>query len=274
MNIHILIFIAALPVILMCIYVYKKDYDKEPPSILRKLFICGILSIVPIIMLELLCDKITILDKRNFLSLFINVFVGISLIEEGTKWVIVNKAVYNDIEFNHAYDAIVYSVFASLGFALVENIIYVLNDGILIGLLRAITTIPLHTFNGVLMGYFIGLSKSDDIGKDVVSSKQNMFFSLLLPVLTHTIYDYLIFLEDIRAVILYVVFVVGMYIISFKIIKNISLIKKNFDGSKYNSKKRVKYVGNTALFSYALGKMFVITLSLIAVSGLSLLIGL
>ena len=272
MGLYLLLFIASLPIILMCMYIYKKDYDKEPSYLLKKLFIYGALSIVPIIILELLTSKISVLDTKNFLSLFINVFICVGLIEEGAKWVIVNKSVYNDIEFNHAYDAIVYCVFASLGFALIENILYVYQEGITIGLLRAITTIPAHTFNGVLMGYFLGLSKSDDINKKYNDSKHNMFLSLFIPVLTHTIYDYLIFLEDLRAVILFFIFVIIMYIIIFKIVKNISLIKNNFDGSSVESKDKVFYEHNSKLFTYALSSMFIVAMCLIELSGLSLVI--
>ncbi len=266
MTVELILLIASLPIILMCAYVYNKDADKEPVSILKKLFLYGVISIVPIVLLELLTDNIAILDKSNSVSLFINTFVTIGFIEEGAKWIIVNKAAYNDIEFNHAYDAIIYCVFASLGFALIENILYVFKQGLVIGIFRAVTTIPAHTFNGVLMGYFMGLAKNEDVNNKGKNSKKYMFLSLLIPIVAHTIYDYLIFLENDIATTLFIVFVVAMYIISFRIIKSISDIRRNFDGSSYDSTFRVKTERNEDLFKTTLINVFIVTLGLIAVS--------
>ena len=272
MNIYLLIFIACIPIILMCTYIYKKDKDKEPTKTLRKIFIYGVISIVPIVVLEILANKI-IIDKNSIVSLFINIFVTIGLIEEGIKWTIVNKSVYDDIEFNHAYDAIIYSVFVSLGFALVENFIYVISNGVSIGILRALTTIPAHTFTAVIMGYFLGKAKQEDINKNEVLAKKYMFLSLIGPILCHTVYDFLIFRETSIATILFIIMVVVIYIISIKIISKISSIDNNFDGSKYDSKERVKYESNSILFIDSLMKVLIITLVLIAIYALIILAG-
>lgn len=265
MNLEILLFVACLPIIVMCTYIYKKDNDKEPSKILRKLFIFGSISIVPIIFLEYTISKIVILDRVNYISLFINIFITISLIEEGVKWVTVNKSVFNDIEFNHAYDAIIYSVFVSLGFALIENINYVLRSGVVVGLLRAVTTIPAHTFTGIIMGYFLGKSKQEDINKNEKNAKKYMFLSLFIPILCHTLYDYFTFIESNTASILFLIMVIVMYIISVIIVHKISILNKNFDGTKYDSKERNLVISDSSLFLDTLIKVLVITLILIVI---------
>ena len=270
MNIYFLIFIACIPIILMCTYIYKKDNDKEPAKTLRKIFIYGIISIIPIVILELLASKV-IIDKRNIASLFINVFVTVGLIEEGIKWGIVNKSIYNDEEFNHPYDAIIYSVFVSLGFALVENFIYVIGEGFRVGVLRAITTIPAHTFTAIIMGYFLGKSKQEDVNKNDQSAKKYMFLSLIIPILCHTLYDFFVFRETGMATILFLLMVVAIYIIIIKIVGKVSKIPNNFDGSKYDSKERIKYESNSSLFTDSLVKVLVITLVLIAIYALLVL---
>lgn len=272
MNIDVLLLIACIPIILMCAYIYNEDKDKEPFKILRKLFLYGILSIIPIVILELLTARIAVYDSRNIISLFINTFVTVGIIEEGTKWVVVNKASYNDIEFNHAYDAIIYCVFVSLGFALVENIFYLIDEDITVGVLRGITTIPAHTFNAIVMGYFLGKSKQEDFNRNEDSAKKYMFLSLLAPIICHTIYDFLIFRQTTSASILFIVFVVIMYVMSIMLVRKVSIIKKNFDGSKYDSKEKREFNSDSDLFIDALIKVLIVTLVLIAISAIIIFI--
>ena len=54
---NILILIAALPVVLICMYVYKKDVEKEPKSLLGKLMLWGVFSIIPVVIVELILDN-------------------------------------------------------------------------------------------------------------------------------------------------------------------------------------------------------------------------
>ena len=190
---EMLAIIAILPIIILCIYIYRKDKDKEPAALLRKVFIFGILSVIPIMIIELfVSETISVSDNYNLISLFIAVLVGVALIEELFKWLVVYLKVYNHKEFNHAYDAVVYCVFSSLGFALVENLLFVFQNGFAVGLLRAFLTVPSHTCNGVILGYFMGKAKQEEYKGNQKLSNRYMFYSLLTPILTHAIYDYLI----------------------------------------------------------------------------------
>ncbi len=85
--------------------------------------------------------------------------VMIGLIEEGLKFVAVFYGVYRHAEFNEVLDGIVYAVAASLGFATVENIGYVLGGGVGVGIVRAILSVPGHAFFGALMGFYLGVAK-------------------------------------------------------------------------------------------------------------------
>ncbi|MGQ9701154.1 MAG: PrsW family glutamic-type intramembrane protease [bacterium] len=58
----------------------------------------------------------------------------------GQKWI------YNQIEFDEVMDGIVYCVASSLGFATVENIIYVLDRGAGTGILRAFLSVSGYAF--------------------------------------------------------------------------------------------------------------------------------
>jgi len=53
----------------------------------------------------------------------------------------------------------VYAVYDSLGFAAAENLLDVYDNGIAVGLLRAVTAVPAHALFGVIMGYYLSLAK-------------------------------------------------------------------------------------------------------------------
>jgi RsiW-degrading membrane proteinase PrsW (M82 family) len=66
---------------------------------------------------------------------------------------------YNNKNFNEPFDGIVYAVIVSMGFATIENIIYVFQYGFATGILRLFTAVPAHAAFGILMGYFLGKAK-------------------------------------------------------------------------------------------------------------------
>ena len=227
-----LVLIAALPVVLICLYVYKKDIEKEPKTLLRKLMLWGVFSIIPIVIVEVILDLFFgITGEESFTTIFIYCFIGVGLIEELGKWIISCEVVYRDKEFNESYDAIVYSVFVSLGFALIENLLYVLSNGVGIGLLRAFTSVPAHTCTGVLMGYYLGKTKVEEVNNNISKSKRNMFYSILIPALLHTMYDSLVFTKNFN-IILFLGFTALLYIISIILIKKVSKNNVKFENSE------------------------------------------
>ena len=72
-KIQVILFISIMPIILMGMYINDKDLDKEPRKLIARIFIYGILSIVPILVLETLANKYVSTDNfTNYVSLFIN----------------------------------------------------------------------------------------------------------------------------------------------------------------------------------------------------------
>lgn len=203
---NILMIIAILPVLLLLYYVYKKDPHKETFGNLIKIFVFGFVSTIPIGLLEIIFELIIHLDKKNYITLFIYVFMGIALIEEFAKWIIIKLSVYNTFRFDEYYDSIVYCTFVSLGFACLENISYVISNGIGTGILRAVTSVPGHTCFGIIMGYYLCYTKFHEIRNNKSYKKYN-YLSLLLPVLSHTLYDYFLFTG-----------LIGIWIISYIIL--------------------------------------------------------
>ena len=93
-----LLFIAILPVILLLIYIYKKDPHKEPFSNLIKIFIFGIFSTIPAVIGELIAAFFLEQESSDYLMLFIYIFIGVALIEEFVKWKIKKGNLFTDIK--------------------------------------------------------------------------------------------------------------------------------------------------------------------------------
>lgn len=213
-----LIYIAVLPVVLLLAYIYYKDSHKEPIGILAKTFFFGVLIVIPAIIIELVLSKPFPTESyKSLYILFINVFVGIALIEESLKWLIIKLSIYRNDNFDETFDGIVYAVFASLGFACIENILYVFTSGLGVGILRAVTAVPLHACTGVMMGYYIGKAKLYKQSNND-RKKTNIFLSLLIPTTFHTLYDCLLITQKELLIVVWVLFTITFYIVCIVIV--------------------------------------------------------
>ena len=229
---NLLLLIAILPVILLCYYIYKKDVDKEPKNLLRRVFIFGMISVIPIVLLELISKEfLNTEDTSDLIKLFAATFMGVAFIEETAKWAVIHIGVYNNKEFNHPYDAIVYAVYSSLGFAVVENIMYVVTTNIKVGLSRGLITVPSHACDAIIMGYFLSQAKQEEYKGNLSASKRYMTLSLLMPITVHALYDFLLFTGRNAFIYAFILYVPVVYIICFLLVKKVSAHNKNFDGT-------------------------------------------
>ena len=251
--INILLILAVLPSLFLGYYVYKNDkIEKEPTKLLIKLFLGGVLSAgLTIIISEVIVVLLPFLsDNANFglVGLFFYSLIFVGLIEEGCKYLITIRITWNNKEFKHIYDAIVYCVFVSLGFATIENILYVLQNGIGVAILRAVLSVPGHAFFGIAMGIRYGLCKQASLLNDKKGENKNKVLALLVPFLLHGFFDYCLFSQEVVLVLIYLIFIIFLYINSYKNIKAVSNVRNNF---LTNEKKDVycyicgrKYIGD------------------------------
>ena len=217
-----------LPVIIIGLYMYKKDNQKEPILLLLKLFIGGIGSCFLVIIISKILGLIlpifsASISELNGFDLIIHVFICVALVEEFSKWLIAYKISYNDYNFDEFFDMIIYCVYVALGFAFFENLFYVYSYGITTGIVRALLAVPGHACDGMLMGYYLGLAKINKVNNRNNQSNKYLFLSILIPTITHGIYDYLLSLNGIIPIIIFIVFIIIMYIY---VIKNINKISK------------------------------------------------
>ena len=191
-----LLVIAIAPAAALFLFFYLRDkYRREPIGILLVTFALGAASLVPAAMTSLSLQRLTgwRSSTPSLLQAFFGAMVIVGLVEEGAKFVVVRFYAYHRPEFDEPYDGIMYSVMAALGFATLENIIYIFSNGAGTGVMRALLAMPSHAFDGVLMGYFLGEAKfarNDRVGNWLSA------LGFGLAVLAHGLYDFIVFTLD------------------------------------------------------------------------------
>ncbi len=192
MNVVLALTLAIIPAILIVIYFYRKDKAKpEPKGLIIRIFLLGLFSTLPALILEIAISEFRgILKPHHVLYPVFTAFVVAALVEESIKLFIVRRVAFRKKCFDEIMDGIVYAVVAGMGFACLENILYVLGRGLTVAVLRAFTSIPLHAAVSVMMGYYIGLAKfSENKGE----RRRLILKGFLLAVFFHGIYDLCIF---------------------------------------------------------------------------------
>lgn len=213
--------VATVPGILILFFVYFKDpVEKEPLKLLLSLFALGCVSTVPAIILELIGSTV-LFDggsPTTLLGIILDNFIVVALVEELCKFIFLRLKTWKSPEFNYLFDGIVYAVFVSLGFAVLENIFYVFEFGIETGIARAFTSLPGHTVFAVFMGFFYAHAKLEQIKGNNAGVKQNLALAVVVPTLAHGAYDFLATLESDVAFLLFLVLITVMFITGLRLI--------------------------------------------------------
>ena len=165
MGTIIILLIALLPIAILVFYIYHKDKKSpEPTRQLVKAFFYGILSVPLSFCMSIPLGLIGIYpaDATSILESVSTAFFGAAIPEEIAKfimlWLLLRKTPY----FDEKVDGIVYAVCVSLGFAALENIMYIFSNEeayLSVGIARAIFAVPGHFCFGILMGYYYSQAK-------------------------------------------------------------------------------------------------------------------
>ena len=117
--------LAVLPGLLLVGFVYHLDrLDKEPKPLFVRLFILGMVITIPCAIIEVFAQSFVYnFVYSHFWQLIIENFLAIALVEEGCKYLIL-KTTWKNKAFDYKFDAVVYAVCVSMGFAVLENILY------------------------------------------------------------------------------------------------------------------------------------------------------
>ncbi len=239
MKLNLLI-ISIAPILAFLMWIYFKDkYEKEPIKFLAKLFFIGFLISIPAIAIEDLLLKVDINNK--YLNLFYVAFIVAASTEEILKYIVLIAYALKSKYYTEKLDGIVYSIFITLGFATVENIIYIFYENYLslleIGLSRAIISIPGHIMFAISMGYYLSIYKFDSINKN--EKKINLLKIILIPMILHGVFDFILMIKRTWATILFFIYFIYLWKISLdKLDIYTDYARKRFIRLRKNNKKR------------------------------------
>ncbi|MBR3017506.1 MAG: PrsW family intramembrane metalloprotease [Clostridia bacterium] len=221
----VLIAAAVIPAVALMIYVYKADkLEKEPTALLWRLILQGIISTALAVFTERLGAQVLsgFLRPTSLLYQIIFYFLIVGLSEEGFKYLLLKRRTWDSPFFNCRFDGVVYAVFVSMGFALWENIDYVVMYGLQAAFIRALTAVPGHACFGVFMGAWYGLAKSHDRHGHVKYCKVCRNLAVICPVLLHGLYDLIATLDDSRLSAVFIGFIVVMFLAAYWTVKKLS----------------------------------------------------
>ena len=178
-----------LPPLALIFYIWSLDrIEKEPPTLVIKTMLFGAGSAILAVALETAGEVILeYIGTDGILDLILYYFIVVAVSEEFSKRLGMKLAVWNNPNFNFRFDAVIYSVASALGFAALENVLYMASYGTQIALSRLI---PVHSICGVFMGYYLGIAKTAELDGDNRSRSIYMKLSLIVPVLIHGFYDF------------------------------------------------------------------------------------
>ena len=206
-----LLFVLAIaPSVFLLWHFYHADkYKHESKRLLGGTFLLGAVSVIPAYFIETVFTQPS--PDSGFLAIFAYFVLCIGLVEELMKFLSVRIYAYRSEEFDEPMDGIVFGVAAALGFATVENILYVLSTGIWTAVLRAVLSVPAHAFYGAILGFYLGEAKSR--GRPLLALKGLVFAALL-----HGLFDTLSTVTPVPLITL-VSLPALVWILYFKVVK-------------------------------------------------------
>jgi RsiW-degrading membrane proteinase PrsW (M82 family) len=221
-----LLFISLAPIFIIAFYIYSRDiYEKEPLSYLLKALSIGAIIVLPVVFIEKQlsapADKLEGISNAAWIA-----FIVAGLTEEGMKYLAFLLFFWKSSNFNERFDGIVYAVYISLGFAGIENILYVFSGGYSVGIVRALTAVPAHALFGVVMGYYFGLAKFHQKFRGVY-----LMLAFFLPFVFHGLYDFLLMANSPFFLSIFIPLFIYFWIIGFRkisIASDASVFRKNY----------------------------------------------
>ena len=184
----VLLLSAAAPALLIMYLAYNYDLNKEPIRMLAIAFFGGVLSILLSLLFSIPLSMFQSEMPPAFIHSFYDAFFLAAIPEELAKWLIFYWLIRKAKDFDQYYDGILYAIFISMGFAMLENVLYVMKGGMSVAVVRAVLSVPGHMLFAIPMGYYLSLSKFQ---QGALASK-HQWLSILIPVALHGTFDFIL----------------------------------------------------------------------------------
>lgn len=206
-----------IPSFIWLLFYLRKDHRPEPNEMVIKIFIYGMAVTLPVALIE--CGFIELLKKIDLsptVMLAIYFLLGVALVEEVAKYLIIKIRILRDPEFDEPIDAMIYMIIAGLGFAALENILvlFVLKQPDLIE--KTILTLTgrfigatfLHALCSANIGFFLALS--------LIKKKRNLLYlavGLFVSIILHGVYNLAITIEGWSKTIIVITMLSGLFLL-------------------------------------------------------------
>ncbi len=175
---------AIVPSLMLMWFFQSRDAFREPHRVLWTVFGLGFLITIPIALVAWPLDAWVGRAQNPLVYGFASAFFVAAIPEELFKFLVLWRYAARHVEFDEPMDGIVYGVAVSLGFATLENLLYVAEGGLSVAILRAVTAVPAHAFLGAIMGYLVGRAKFDENRR-----REYLTRALAIPILLHGAYN-------------------------------------------------------------------------------------
>jgi len=212
-TILLLLLAIAPPAALMHLIYWMDRHEPESLKNVMLAMVIGAMSIIPAIIIQVAFEAVPIFTLPGLAGRFYESFLLVAPSEELSKFFFIYLFIRKKPFYNNINDGIVYYGAGALGFALLENIFYVFDYGFSTGVLRAFTSIPIHAFCGIIIGYHAGLARFSS----QLKPKRLIFSGLFLAYLTHALYNTLVSADSLLT-LLFVPLVAVIYYAGYKVL--------------------------------------------------------
>jgi RsiW-degrading membrane proteinase PrsW (M82 family) len=180
------------PGLLWLWYFYRLDrYEPEPPRTIFKVFLGGILLVLPAGLLEQIWrpQLLSSLNQNDWRGFLVLAFLVVALIEEGLKTGFLWWLLGRSRELDEPVDGVIYGITLGLGFASLENFLWASLFGFKVAMLRAVVTTLAHAAFSGWAGYYLTRYKLENQRLSVLG------IGFLLAWATHGFYDFCLLLQ-------------------------------------------------------------------------------
>jgi RsiW-degrading membrane proteinase PrsW (M82 family) len=179
---------AIAPGMALLFYFYLRNhYTTRTIALVFRTFLIGVLLVFPVMVLQY-----AFTTEGYFINPFTRAFILYGFVEEFFKWFLLWVFAYQHATFARRYDGIVFGASLSLGFATLENVFYLIANGLETAFGRALLPVSSHALYGVIMGYYLGRAKLEKQHR-----VKHLTLSLCFPIILHGVYDLILILFDV-----------------------------------------------------------------------------
>jgi len=182
-RVAVAVVFTVLPIALLLAYFYTRDLRREPRAVLVRTFFLGTATTLAAAVIEFILIAVEGRSLGVLAGAAYEAFVVAAVPEELLKLLVIACFCARRKSFDEPIDGIVYGATAALGFAAIENAMYVAEGGWIVAVMRSVTSVPMHAAMGAILGYYVAQER-------LLLRRGAMWSGLAIAVLVHGLYDF------------------------------------------------------------------------------------